>query len=782
MFNTILLTLHLFAATLSGTIKDNQNQQAIADAQVHIVELNKTQLTDAKGQFVFEGLEPGEFTLKINSLGYKPYQTKIKVNESSKEIEILLEQDNVQLEEVVVQSITSNEKSGTTYTNVSAKELKSMNLGQDLPILLNTTPSIVTTSDAGAGVGYTGLRIRGTDATRINVTINGIPINDAESHGTFWVNMPDLASSVENIQIQRGVGTSSNGAAAFGASLNIQTNNLSKEAYGQISSSAGSFNTLKNTLQAGTGLINNRFAFETRLSKLSSDGFIDRASSDLKSFFISGAYFGKKSILKTNIFSGKEKTYQAWNGVPENILKAGNRTFNEFTYANQTDNYQQDHYQVLYTNHLKPFLNFNTALFYTRGRGYYEEYKNQQSLADYKISDIVIGNDTVSSSDLIRQKWLDNHFYGFTFSTNYNKGKLDASLGGGWNQYLGGHYGKVIWSRFAGNSKIGDKYYENDATKNDMNIYAKAYYQLLPKVNLFIDLQWRSISYDFIGIDQLRNDLKQNAEYLFFNPKTGFTWKFTKNHFFYSSISIGQKEPTRGDFVFSSPSTRPKSEQLTNLETGLKGSWTKFNYTANFYWMDYKNQLVVTGKLDDVGNSLRTNIDNSYRTGLELQGNYTITKKFIAGLNMTLSRNRIKNFTQIVYDENFEAIPIQHSNVAIAFSPDVIVGGQISYTPTQGLSINLLPKYVSRQYLDNTNNDTRALDPYAVADLRINYEIPQRIIKNLSLTLLINNILDYKYNANGYTYTMFENGKEINYNFYYPQAGRNFLAGATLRF
>ena len=769
--------------SLSGKVTDDNSATPIANAQVQLLPTNKTAITDEAGNYSFKGIENGNYTLQITTTGYKISQTPIRIHRPKNTMNVAMAGDKVALEEVVVQSIKADKNSATTFTNITAKDIKAGNLGQDLPFLLNSTPSVVISSDAGAGVGYTGIRIRGTDPSRINVTINGVPINDPEDHGTWWVNMPDLASSVGNIQIQRGVGTSTNGAAAFGASLNIQTNNLSKVAFGQLSSSAGSFNTLKNTFQAGSGLINNKFAFETRLSKITSDGFIDRASADLKSFFLSGAYYGKKSVLKTTIFSGREKTYQAWNGVPEDTLMAGNRRYNEFTYPNQTDNYQQDFYQLIYTKEIANNFNINATLFYTRGRGYYEEYKTEQKLSKYQISNVVVGADTLTKTNLVRQKWLDNHFYGFTMSGNYdNKKKLKASIGGGWNQFLGGHYGKVIWAQFANNSNLGDKYYSNDATKDDGNVYGKVYYQLLPKVNVFADLQGRAIGYTFLGVDKDGIDLTQTVNYVFFNPKAGFTWDISQNHYFYTSSSVGQKEPTRGDFVNASPERRPKSEYLTNIESGIVGRRSMFNYAANFYLMSYKNQLVVTGQLDDVGNSLRRNVDNSYRAGIELQLGAKISELFTANLNLTLSKNKIKQFKEILYDENYTENINAHTNTDIAMSPNVILGGQLVFTPLKGLVFTVLPKYVGKQFLDNTSNDTRALKAYFVTDARINYEVPQKLIKNLSFAVQVNNVFNKKYEANGATYPGLYEGIVYNYNYYYPQAGTNFLAGATVKF
>jgi iron complex outermembrane receptor protein len=785
MFASILLSFHLLLTSLQGKVKDTNTGLPVSSAQVSISPNDKATISDSLGNFEFQQLNEGKYKITIQAIGYDLYEQEITLTSQSKQVEVFLNPIDHTLEEVTVESIRASKKNATTFTTIQAKDIALINQGQDLPVLLNYTPSVVSTTNSGIGIGYTGIRIRGTDADRINVTINGVPLNDAESHGTFWVNMPDLASSIGTVQIQRGVGTSSNGAAAFGGSVNIQTNNISKEPYGMINSSLGSFNTFKNTFQAGTGLINNKFAFETRLSKITSDGFVDRAFSDLKSFYASGAYFGKKSLLKAIVLSGKQTTYQAWYGVPEDTLKAGNRTYNIYTYPNQTDNYQQDYYQLHYTYELSKKLNFNTALFYTRGRGYYEEFREGDSFQSYNLQTIVRGTDTTEKSDFVRQKWLDNHFYGLTFSANYQHEKTAITIGGGANQYLGEHFGKLLWSKDAANTfNINDKYYDNNATKNDYNFYTKYYYQIWSKLNLFADLQWRYINYNFLGINQKLEPLQQSVDYLFFNPKAGFTYDFKPNHYWYTSFSIGQKEPTRNDFVIATPNQRPQSEKLYNLESGIRGKRGIWNYGANLYWMQYENQLVLTGKLNDVGDPVRQNVSNSHRAGLELEGGVQIGNKLRANLNFTMSRNKIEKFEEYLYDygDNFQEIINVYSNTNIAFSPSLIAGGMIQYSPITGLHFALMPKYVGEQYLDNTSNDSRKLNAYEVVDARITYELPNKLVKNLNFTLLVNNILNKKYESNGATYPYYVNQSLIQANYFFPQAGTHYYVGISMKF
>lgn len=731
------------------------------------------------------------------------------------------------LQDVVVSGTKAKKNQPVTFTNLGKKEIEQQNFGQDLPFLLNLTPSTVVNADAGAGVGYTGIRIRGTDPSRTNVTINGVPINDAESHGTFWVNMPDMASSTNNIQVQRGVGTSSNGAAAFGASINIQTDLLNTQAYGEIANSFGSFNTRKHTVKAGTGLLENRWAFDARLSKISSDGFIDRSASDLKSFFVSGARYGEKSILKLNVFSGIEKTYQAWNGIPEarlrgdvqgmkdyaannslsetqtnELLNSGNRTYNSFTYPNQTDNYQQDHYQLFYTYQLSKQLMFNVGLHYTYGRGYYEEYRSGDKFTTYKLQDsLVLFNGfvkdglnrdsatfvAIKNGDFIRRRWLDNDFYGTVFSVVYEKNKLNLTFGGGINRYEGRHFGELIWAQYALESNINERFYEGTSTKTDGNMYLKTSYQLNKKISAFIDIQQRFITYNLKGED-LNNGkyIAYDAQltYSFFNPKAGLSYQLNEQSNLYAYMGIAGKEPVRNDIIQADTKRFPLSERLVNYELGYRGEWKKYALAINLYYMDYKDQLIATGQINDVGAYNRVNVPQSYRAGVELTGGMKLLKNLNWQATLTYSDNRIKSFTSYTddYDNGGQKTEVL-SNKKIAFSPDWVASSLLSYNPLKRMQVDLISKYVSEQYLDNTENNARKLDAFFVNDIRLSYHFEiKRLVKQVKIGVLVNNLFDTAYEPNGYTYGWIYGGQRIDNNFYFPQAGRNFLASLTLLF
>jgi iron complex outermembrane receptor protein len=621
-------------------------------------------------------------------------------------------------------------------------------------------------SDAGIGIGYTGIRVRGSDPTRINVTVNGIPMNDAESHGLFWVNMPDFASSVSSMQLQRGVGTSTNGAGAFGATLNLQTNDFKGKPYASYTGSAGSFNTLRHSFEAGTGLVNG-FTFDVRMSKINSDGFIDRASADLKSFFVTGAWYGKKTSIRANVFSGREKTYQAWYGVPQDSL-ATNPTYNpagvyygadgkELFYDNETDNYQQDHYQLFFNHEPRQNLQFNVALHYTRGRGYYEQYRQQDDLGSYGASPLVFGaqtvisgsdtifvpGDTVSTTDLIRQRWLDNHFYGTVFSAVWQvNNKWRLILGGGANRYEGSHFGDVTWSQFGDALSRNTRYYENDAKKTDVNVYLKSNYEIASNLNFFADLQYRAVNYDFLGFNNLLQSVQQQVPLNFFNPKVGLTWDASNRHRFFLSTSMANREPVRDDYTQSSVSSRPKSEQLLDTEFGYRFKERRFKAGVTVYAMDYKNQLVLSK--------------------LAFSGNFVY------------SVNKIDAFTEFVddYDTGIQQ-QIQYSNTNIAFSPNITSAATISWKPLSFLRFDLVNRYVGEQFLDNTSSSDRKLDDFLVTDFRLNYSIKLKEGRAIEFSYQLANVLDQLYAPNGYTFSGLSGGTRLNFNYLYPQAGRN---------
>lgn len=704
------------------------------------------------------------------------------------------EPDSIDLDEVIIQSTRATAQTATTYSELSKKEITKRNFGQDMPFILNQMPSVVVNSDAGTGIGYTGIRVRGSDPTRINVTVNGIPLNDSESHGVFWVNMPDFASSVNNIQLQRGVGTSTNGAAAFGASINLQTNKINPEAYAEINETVGYFNTFKHTLSLGTGLLDDKFAFDLRLSKLTSDGFVDRASADLESFYASGAYVGKKSILRLNVFAGHEVTYQSWWGLPESKLE-DDRTYNFYTYDNEVDDYTQSHFQLHYSLQPTEDLNLNASLHYTKGAGFFEQFRDDDDLSDYKLPAIALGDTTISSTDLIRRRWLDNDFYGATYSVNYTPSdKVKFTLGGALNQYDGDHFGEIIWARYASNSDIRDRYYENRGLKTDFNTFLKTLVNVSDALTAYLDLQYRAIDYRY-GDSTLLNpgqdndlvDIFGQQQFNFFNPKLGLTYQLNNNQQVYASFSVGNREPVRNDFIDAPEGRIPSPETLQNIEAGYRYASSKLRFNANYYLMDYTNQLVLTGELNDVGAPIRVNVDDSYRMGIELDAQASIAPWLGISANATFSQNKIREFTEVIaqYDADFNYLGLKnvvYENTDISFSPNVIAGASLDLKPKPGIEFSLLNKYVGRQYLDNTQNVNRSLDPFFVSNFRVQTTMKTSWAKEVRLGVLVNNLFNAMYEPNGYTYNYEYAGDLIVENFYYPQAGTNFMVNLGLRF
>jgi len=694
---------------------------------------------------------------------------------------------DISLDEVLVSAIRVTAQSPVTFSNLRKEEFQSRNLGQDIPLMMNYLPSVVTTTDAGAGVGYTGIRVRGSDATRVNVTINGIPYNDSESQGTFWVNMPDFASSTESLQLQRGVGTSTNGAGAFGASLNVLTDNYSKESKGEISNSFGSFNTRKHTVKFSTGLMNEQFEIAGRLSAINSDGYIDRASSDLKSYFLQGTYVGNSTLIKGLVFGGIQKTYQAWYGLEDPEKLENDRTFNvagmyydengkmKF-YDNETDNYQQDHYQLHWNERWSEHWSSNFALHYTKGKGYFEQYKENEDFSDYGLEPIVLGGETIDMTDLIRRRWLDNDFYGTTFSVNYNKDKVDVIIGGGANKYEGAHFGEIIWAQYASQSEIRDRYYNDFSSKTDVNVFAKVNYQLTTKWRLFGDMQYRNVGYQANGAETgLVND-----KFNFFNPKAGVTYVLNEKQNFYFSYSKANREPNRNDYE----NGNPKPEKLDDYELGWRFSTEKTKLNVNGYFMKYKDQLVLTGELNDVGAPVRANSGDSYRLGLEVDATFKLTNKWFLQPNVTLSQNKNQDFV-FQRDGVFEDL----GTTNIAFSPDLIAANRLVFMPIQNFQVSLLSKFVGEQYMGNIDAESSKLDSYFVNDLNVSYEIvTKKVFKSIRIDVLVNNIFNLEYESNGYFYTYDDDFSDpgtvttIEGAGFYPQAGINLLAGLTLLF
>ncbi len=776
----LLITSQIsYAQSVTGRVIDAQTKEILIGATVVQTDTQNGKNTDLKGEFSLKLIE-GKNDLTISFVGYKTKTVSVKGNEQG--LEILLLPTTFIGDEVFVEATRVDDSTPMSYTNVTKDDIEEKNLGQDVPYLLQSTPSVISTSDAGTGIGYTGIRIRGVDPARVNVTINGIPVNDAESHGVFWVNLPDIASSIDNLQVQRGVGTSTNGAGAFGASVNLQTSSNRVDPFAEINTGLGSFNTRKANIMLGSGLMKNGWQFEGRLSKIMSDGFIDRASADLNSFYLSATKRGERSLLKADMFSGKEITYQAWYGVEESVLEGGNRTFNEAgtekpgsPYDNQVDNYRQDYYQLHYSYRLADNWSANASLHYTHGQGFYEEYKGGQDVDDYGITPMPI---TQTTTDLVRRRWLDNDFYGMVFNTKYTySDNWNVTFGGGINRYDGDHFGEIIWARFAGNSETEQRYYDNNAIKTDFNVFGKMQYLLSENLNAYLDLQVRRIGYEFDGVDIQQSgavNIRNEDDLVFFNPKFGFVYR-KSNHRLFASFGMASKEPTRDEYVNSSTQSRPKEETLYNIETGYRGEFDRFFVAANGYGMFYKDQLILTGQINDVGEAVRQNIPNSYRIGLELEGGIQITDSFNWAGNTTISQNKVESFTEYIDDyDNGGQISETFDDADIAFSPNLIANSIFSYT-NSGFTGAISSKYVSKQYLDNTQNDARSIDAYFVNDVRLAYKLQNLLsFKAVTATLMVNNILDAEYETNGYTYGYVYGGMQ-RFNYYFPQAGTNFL-------
>ena len=688
------------------------------------------------------------------------------------------------LDEVIVKGIRAKFSSPISYSNIYKEKLKNKNLGQDLPILLNFLPSVVTTSDAGAGIGYTGIRVRGVSPQSTNITINGIPFNDPESMGTFWVNLPDFTSSIQSLQLQRGIGTSTNGSGAFGASINISTDNISQTPYAEISSSFGSFNTRKNTIKFSTGKINDVFEFSGRFSKIDSDGYVDRAFSDLKSYFIQGTYLKGSTLIKAISFAGHEKTYQSWYGLTMDQLKE-NRRQNPYTYENEIDNYKQDHYQLHWNEKINNFWSFNLGLNYTYGRGYFEQYREDDNIDTYGgivSSDTNLNGEKTDTTDLIRRRWLDNDFYVFNSSLNFIKNKIDLTISSSYSSYVGDHFGEVIWARtFSSNGKIRDRYYEGLGEKKDLSFFTKLLYSIDEKIEFYSDLQYRNVKYNTSGTTSDLVNMVIDKSYGFFNPKIGLSYKLNPNSLLYVSYARANREPNRTDYE-SNPDIQP--ERLNDIEFGWRLRNKNMSLNLNSYFMLYDEQLILTGEIDDVGNPKRTNSGSSYRIGLEIENRINISELFSFETNLTLSSNKNKNIFSMV-----DGALYNYGKTNISFSPSFVGSNAIIYQPSEKISLSLLSKFVGKQYMGNTDQPNSILESYFVNDLNITYSLqPEKIFQSISINFLINNILNKEYISNGYYYTYDDTWsvpgqiKTLDGAGYYPQATRNFLAGLVFEF
>ncbi len=786
----LLLTIAAKAQfTVKGLVTDVQHRP-IAGATVTITEPGKkkwSQLTGETGSFSFY-LDKGVYQLQLQSVGKKSISQPLAVPSGSDTLQWEMEDINYLLEPLEVKSVRASEKAPFTKTNISKEQIAQNNLGQDLPFLLNQTPSVVVNSDAGNGVGYTGIRIRGSDATRINVTLNGIPYNDAESLGSFFVDIPDIASSASSIQVQRGVGTSTNGGGAFGATLNLSTNEFIDQPYAASNNSYGSFNTWKNTVKMGSGLIGGHFTIDARLSRISSDGYIDRASTRVQSLYLSTAYINDKTSLRFNLISGKEKTYQSWNGVPQDSL-ATHRTYNSCgtekpgsPYANQTDNYTQTHYQLFLNQSLGRNWTLNIASFLTRGAGYYEEYKAAQAYKDYGLPNFIAGTDTITTTDLVRQRWLDNYYYGQTFSVQYKKDKDEITLGGGWTRYDGKHYGNILWASEGGVPK-DTQYYRYPATKTDQHVYVKWQHDISNNWSLFGDLQYRHVMHEMNGFEDVPG-LYVKRKFDFINPKAGIS--YSRNGWnAYLSYALGHKEPNRDDFQAGNAHP-PKREALHDIELGFGRKSNLYNWSATLYYMGYQDQLVLTGALNDVGSPVRVNVPHSYRAGIELQGGVRICQWMNAAGNLSFSRNKIKDFTE--YLTEYDAASnitgqkaIQHHQTDISYSPAIIGGATINFVPARFAELSLISKFVDRQYMDNTQDKERSLSDFYTQDARLTITLHRWLFKQWTIIGQVNNVFNRLYEPGGSTYPAIYSGTVVNSNYYTPMAGTNFMVAVNVQ-
>jgi len=797
MKRILLLSFFLFFSifsfsqyTISGKVFDEADNPIIGA----IVVINNGKIfasTDQFGFYEFKNIQAGGvYTVKVQYIGFEEEsQTFTLTNNAELNFTLVPNQIN-QLDKVVVMAMRASGKAPIAYTNIQSDDIQKNNDAQDIPFILKTAPSITVTSDAGSGVGYTQMRVRGTDMSRINVTLNGIPLNNPESHGVWWVDIPDFAASVDNIQIQRGVGTSTNGAGAFGATINLKSNRLNTNPYGIISNSYGSFNTIKNSVSFGTGTINEHFVFDGRLSRQTSDGYIDRAWSDMNSYYFSAAYFDKKMLIRATMFSGYEETYQAWNGVPKDSLET-NRTYNYYTYENEIDHYVQTHYQLKIVRKFTDNLHLDLSGFYIKGNGYYEQYKTDEDYSDYGLENFSIGEEEITSTDLIRRKWLDNDYYGLIYNVIYTQDRLSLVVGGGWNKYDGGHFGEIIWMRNAGNNEINQSWYDNTGIKTDLSNFFKINYDFMDELNLFGDFQYRAIDYSMFGTNDDLASIDQQHKYSnFINPKVGAF--FHPNQFLnvYLSFGMAHKEPKRGDFIDAPTDMVPRPEKMLDYELGYKLALSSLAFEANLFYMDYKDQLIITGEINDVGYPIVTNMPVSFRRGIELVFGTKLFNLVEWNANLTLSQNKIENFVEYVDNWSYwddpatQSLQIENNlgKTNLAMSPSIIGNNIISVKAFKFLDVEVVTQYVGRQYIDNTSSMERSLDPYLVNDIVARFSFETTLFKDVDFSVRVNNVLDEKYESNAWVYSYYYGGERGVYDGYFPQASRNFMLNLKLKF
>ena len=794
---TILLLFITFTSIAQnnfvGRVTDNSGEP-IVGANILIEESNLITYTDEKGKFYLNS-NSTNIEIQVSHVGY--LTKEIKFSNPSQEINIVLDDGIILKDEIKVISTRAKYNSPFAFTNISKSFIEKNNSGKDIPFLINSTPSTYSTSDAGNGIGYTGVRIRGSDATRINVTINGIPYNDSESHGVFWVNVSDLASSANSIQVQRGVGSSTNGGGAFGGTVSIKTGKASEDFKLKYSSSAGSYKSFKNTLELNSGLIKNKINMNLRLSKINSDGYVDRATSDLKSYYASASYYSDKTSIDLINFSGKERTYQSWWGTPEgrinndieemnnvianngysdeqadNLLNSG-RTFNYYTYDNQTDNYQQDHYQMHFNHDISNTANLHLALHYTYGRGYYEEFREDDNLSNYY--DFLENK----SLDLVRRRWLSNHFYGLTYSFSKKFDKSEINIGGALNEYDADHFGEIIQPQLM----VSEPYYFSKSFKKDGNIFIKYNLNITESAELFTDMQLRGYSHKMKGNDNDKSIIDVDKNNVFFNPKVGLTKSLNDKVILYGSVAVANREPIRSDYIDSK--IEPKHESLVNIELGKGFNYNIGSFNTNLYLMEYNNQLITTGEVNDVGAYIRENVKKSRRFGVEFT-NVLNSKDFYVNSSLSLSRNLVYNFNETLYDygadfSQYNIIENKYVITDLAFSPGVLLNNHFEWKANKFLSFILNSKYVGKQYLDNTSNEKRVLKDFLINDFKIQTNLTNNVFNNLFFKIEINNIFNVKYSSNGYTFGYYGGmDYEVRENYFYPQATRNIMFSVSI--
>ena len=794
---TILLLFITFTSIAQnnfvGRVTDSSGDP-IVGANILIEESNLITYTDEKGKFYLNS-NSTNIDIQVSHVGY--LTKEIKFSNPNQEINIVLDDGIILKDEIKVISTRAKDNSPFAFTNISKSFIEKNNSGKDIPFLINSTPSTYSTSDAGNGIGYTGVRIRGSDATRINVTINGIPYNDSESHGVFWVNVSDLASSANSIQVQRGVGSSTNGGGAFGGTVSIKTGKASEDFKLKYSSSAGSYKSFKNTLELNSGLIKNKINMNLRLSKINSDGYVDRATSDLKSYYASASYYSDKTSIDLINFSGKERTYQSWWGTPEgrinndidemnnvianngysdeqadNLLNSG-RTFNYYTYDNQTDNYQQDHYQMHFNHDISNTANLHLALHYTYGRGYYEEFREDDNLSNYY--DFLENK----SLDLVRRRWLSNHFYGLTYSFSKKFDKSEINIGGALNEYDADHFGEIIQPQLM----VSEPYYFSKSFKKDGNIFIKYNLNITESAELFTDMQLRGYSHKMKGNDNDKSIIDVNKNNIFFNPKIGLTKSLNDKVSLYGSVAIANREPIRSDYIDSK--IEPKHESLVNIELGKSFNYNIGSFNTNLYLMEYNNQLITTGEVNDVGAYIRENVKKSRRFGVEFTSVLN-TKDFYVNSSLSLSRNLVYNFNETLYDygadfSQYNIIENKYVITDLAFSPGVLLNNHFEWKANKFLSFILNSKYVGKQYLDNTSNEKRVLKDFLINDFKIQTNLTNNVFNNLFFKIEINNIFNVKYSSNGYTFGYYGGmDYEVRENYFYPQATRNIMFSVSI--